>query len=66
MSEEKIVHHIAYAKKRSDIPEFDQAMKCPKCGGPTEEGFGMAGGGYGVYTFCPSCQRILSKSEEME
>ena len=26
---------------------------CPKCGTPTEHGFGLAGGGYGVYVYCP-------------
>ncbi|HKO84466.1 MAG TPA: hypothetical protein VJ140_07850 [Actinomycetota bacterium] len=25
---------------------------CPKCGGETQQGYGLAGGGCGVYTFC--------------
>lgn len=25
---------------------------CPSCGKPTEQGFGLAGGGYGPYCFC--------------
>lgn len=29
--------------------EFD---RCPKCGGETRNGYGMAGGGCGVYTYC--------------
>jgi hypothetical protein len=27
---------------------------CPKCGSPTEYGFGLAGGGYGPYVYCSS------------
>ncbi len=27
---------------------------CPHCGRETEHDFGLAGGGYGVYVFCPS------------
>jgi hypothetical protein len=26
---------------------------CPHCGTETEHGFGLAGGGYGVYVYCP-------------
>lgn len=25
---------------------------CPKCNVRTEQGFGLAGGGYGVYVYC--------------
>lgn len=31
-----------------------------------EVGFGLAGGGYGSYTFCPECHRILDKVFENE
>jgi len=27
---------------------------CPKCHTQTEQGFGLAGGGYGVYVYCPT------------
>jgi hypothetical protein len=27
---------------------------CPKCGTPTDGGFGLAGGGYGMYVYCPN------------
>jgi hypothetical protein len=27
---------------------------CPKCGTKTETGFGLAGGGYGCYVYCPT------------
>jgi hypothetical protein len=41
----------------SDEPEQDERAVelldiCPCCGMPTEHGFGLAGGGYGVYVYC--------------
>jgi hypothetical protein len=36
---------------KDDAPRGDV---CPHCGTPLEHGFGLAGGGYGVYTFCPN------------
>ncbi len=35
--------------------------KCPDCGSPLEAGFGMAGGGYGPYSYCPKCETVLNK-----
>jgi hypothetical protein len=35
--------------KISTAPLLDT---CPKCGAETEKGFGLAGGGYGVYAYC--------------
>jgi len=37
-------------QKQSKAPLLD---KCPNCGTETEHGFGLAGGGYGPYVFCP-------------
>lgn len=33
----------------------DEAIddKCPLCGSPLESGYGLAGGGIGVYFYCP-------------
>lgn len=28
--------------------------ECPLCHTQTEQGFGLAGGGYGVYVYCPN------------
>ena len=64
--EKKTVIHIDTAHKRDDLPEFYQGDHCPKCGGEQEVGFGLAGGGYGVYTYCPRCEQITSKSEVPE
>lgn len=37
--------------------------KCPKCLGPLEMGFGLAGGGYGPYTYCP-IHGVIHKSQD--
>lgn len=34
---------------------------CPHKQEWLESGFGLAGGGYGVYTYCSNCHRILDK-----
>lgn len=61
---EQIQVHIDAAKPRDGLPEFSQGDYCPACGGETEVGFGLAGGGYGVYTYCSACGIVTSKSEE--
>lgn len=39
--------------------------RCPKCLGTNlEMGFGLAGGGYGPYSYCPSCGVVVNKSQE--
>ncbi len=47
-------------EKQSPAPLLDI---CPSCGTPTEDGFGLAGGGYGYYVFCPSekCEGYFAK-----
>lgn len=45
-------------------PDFNPDMKCPQCGGPTSFHFGLAGGGYGPYTYCDACDAVTSKSDE--
>lgn len=57
--------HIDSAEQT--VPEMDQSIRCPDH--PTTEpevGYGMAGGGIGVYEFCPMCGRILCKSQDPE
>jgi hypothetical protein len=51
----------------ADKPEFKviERSNCPDH--PTVEpevGFGLAGGGYGAYTYCPVCHRILLKTQD--
>jgi hypothetical protein len=60
--EDKTIFHVDSAHKREELPEFDQIEPCPKCGGETETGYGMAGGGMGIYAYCPKCEVITSKS----
>lgn len=57
--------HIDYSEQRADIPN-ETHDKCPKCGEPTEQGFGLAGGGFGVYTYCPKCEQITGKIQVEE
>ncbi len=55
------------AKSRiQDRRKFDPDSKCPTCGAETEIGFGLAGGGYGPYTYCPNCEIVTSKSPDPE
>lgn len=52
--------HVAYAEQRADIPNYCPD-KCPTCGTDAESNFGLAGGGMGVYTYCPKCEKVLGK-----
>jgi hypothetical protein len=54
---------IDFSNKREGLPEYSDGP-CPKCGGKTQTGFGLAGGGYGVYAFCDSCGEVVSKTLE--
>lgn len=63
--------HIARAEQDPDIPApGDASFFCPEkeCPGERgmETGFGLAGGGYGPYTYCPKCGKIIDKSQELE
>jgi hypothetical protein len=59
---DEITLHLDAAKKRADLPEFAPDA-CPHCGGELQTGFGLAGGGYGVYTYCEACGVVTSKTE---
>jgi hypothetical protein len=50
--------------KIQDYKEYSPHEKCPHCGGLTKNGFGLAGGGYGPYTYCEKCEVITSKSAD--
>lgn len=60
MADDKISIHIDSAYQDPSIPEIGPD-KCPTCNVEAESGFGLAGGGYGVYMYCPQCGSILSK-----
>ncbi len=58
--------HVDLNEKREDLPDLGGAKKCAlkDCPAPDfETGFGLAGGGFGVYEYCPACGSIVSKSE---
>lgn len=55
------------SRVREDVQGFDQGVKCPDHpGGSVETGFGLAGGGFGPYTYCNECGRVLTKANDME
>lgn len=60
----KVGVHLDFTEKRSDLPDHDPGVRCSDHpSAPPEDGFGMAGGGFGIYTYCPECGRVLTKSE---
>lgn len=59
--DKKITAHIDYATQDSAIPE-NGPDRCPMCGKELEAGYGMAGGGMGVYMYCPE-HGIFSKTQ---
>jgi len=61
MTEDKRIH-IDSSTIRKGIPEYLQDMPCPKCGKPATDGFGLAGGGFGIYNYCEDCGEVVSKS----
>ena len=63
MSDDKIAVHMDLAHQHDTVPT-SAPDRCPKCSGDVEVGFGLAGGGYGAYTYCPKCGDILSKTQE--
>lgn len=58
--------HMDMKNKRHDLPDLGATDgMCPKCGCRLETGFGLAGGGYGVYEYCASdgCNSVVTKTE---
>jgi hypothetical protein len=54
--------HLDFTEQRADILDH-QVDNCPTCGGELEQGFGLAGGGYGAYGLCPTCERVIWKCQ---
>ncbi len=54
--------HLEFTKQDENVPT-DGPDRCPKCDVEAESAFGMAGGGYGIYTYCPTCGQMLSKTQ---
>lgn len=58
----KVTIYIDSSEKAKHLPEYRQDLPCPNCGGKTETGYGLAGGGMGVYSYCEKCGGVVSKS----
>lgn len=59
--EKELIVCVAPVAIREGIPEA-QPDKCPACGGTDfDQGYGMAGGGMGVYSYCIACGKVTSK-----
>lgn len=64
MGDDKTQHvHIDFNEVRKDMIGVDAEGHCAKCHGELEQGFGFAGGGYGVYSYCPKCEEVVEKTE---
>lgn len=57
-----IAVHIDGSEKAKHLPEYREDLPCATCGGATVTGFGLAGGGMGIYSYCESCGVVVSKS----
>ncbi len=60
MADDPFIH---ITPKETDKLECgDTGGKCPVCGKPLESGFGLAGGGYGVYEYCET-HGVITKTQ---
>lgn len=57
--------HIDFVNKEPGIPSIADAKGCDKTDCPGvegfDEGFGLAGGGFGSYVYCNRCGEIRGK-----
>jgi len=51
---------------KDPTPHVTDDNKCSNCKVETEMGFGLAGGGYGTYNYCPKCYFIFHKTQETQ
>lgn len=54
--------HLDMAEQRKDVLDY-QVANCPTCNTRLQEGFGLAGGGYGPYGYCEECNRVVWKCQ---
>lgn len=47
-------------------PLRDHKVRCLKCGRPTYVGYGLAGGGCGIYWTCDHCNLIVQKRQDRD
>ena len=62
--------HIDPVAQDPDVPTNPEDFKCDveDCPGELgwEAGYGMAGGGMGLYMYCPKCGAITSKTQDID
>lgn len=52
--------HLDYSKDQT--PQVERCPKHPEV--VPEMGYGLAGGGIGVYSYCPVCGSVLNKTQD--
>ena len=62
--EDRTFIHVAKKEIRKDLIGYDKQGNCGRCHGQLENGFGMAGGGFGPYAYCPKCEEVVDKVED--
>jgi hypothetical protein len=53
--------HTDATEVRPGMPGVDNWGRCGRCHGELEQGFGLAGGGYGPDDYCPKCGEVVNK-----
>lgn len=66
MSESDRVFHSEPANVRDDIKDVEHDGTCPTCSDELVTGYGLAGGGIGVYEYCERCRKVVSKTPDPE
>lgn len=59
--EKKTFLHVDAVDIRPNMVGVDSNGRCARCHGELEQGFGLAGGGYGPYDYCPKCGEVVNK-----
>lgn len=62
--DDDVTVHIDLAKVEPQEAPPRSDGKCQYCGGDTDMGYGLAGGGIGPYSFCTVCGRITDKQQD--
>lgn len=62
--------HVSRAEQDPDIPKSGEEVRCTEetCPGEKgwEVGYGLAGGGIGIYMYCNKCEKVVSKDQDTD
>lgn len=69
--DKEIVIHVDFMEQDPAIPKIGEFSHCERqdCPGRTGDfvaGYGLAGGGIGVYLSCDTCYKIVAKDQDFE